>query len=297
MKLSTIAGVLHSATLDQIRDGEFESIGLVSHETEGLLVFIEDERYLPELVASANIRCVLSTPDLAAKIPASLGLLTAGTPRAAFYRLHEHLATTDFYGPSFPTVIAKSARVHPRAYVAERNVRIGPGCIVEPNATILERAVLEEGVIVRAGAVVAGEGFQHPVVDGAILAVAHMGGARLEQGVELQHNTCVDRAVFGGFTVIGEDTKMDNHVHVAHNCRLGKRNRLAAATMIAGSVTTGDDVWFGPSCAISSGITIGARASITIGSVVTRDVADDARVTGNFAIDHERFIAHMKAIR
>jgi UDP-3-O-[3-hydroxymyristoyl] glucosamine N-acyltransferase len=67
--------------------------------------------------------------------------------------------------------------------------------------------------------------------------------------------------------------------------------------MIAGSVDIGEDVWIGPSAVISSGIRIGDRAAITLGSVVTRSVEAGKRVSGNFAIDHERFIQFLKSIR
>ena len=294
MKLSDIPSAIG---LDVVRDAELESLGFVSHELPRLLVFTENEKYVPEIVANANVTCVVTTSELASKVPAKLGVATAANPRLAFYALHAHLATTDFYWKPFKTEIAKSAKVHPRAYVADMNVRIGERCVVEPMATVLERTILGDDVILRAGVIVGGEGFQFNALDGKLVGVPHAGGALLERGVELQQGTCVSRSVFGGFTVVGEDTKTDNMVHIAHNVRLGKRNRLAACAMLAGSIVSGDDVWFGPACAISDGIKIGARASITIGAVVTRDVPEGATVSGNFAIDHQRFIAHMRAIR
>lgn len=283
------------------RDGDFASLGFVTYETDGLLVFVESAAYVPALAANERITAVLTTPELAVAVADTVpgaAVATAASPRAAFYGFHNFLATeTAFYWQDFPTEIDPTARVHPRAFVAERNVRIGPGCVVEPNATILERVLLAEGVVVRAGCVLGGEGFQFAVLGGRLLPVKHVGGVRLDDGVELQATTCVDLAIFGGFTVVGEETKTDNRVHIAHNCRLGRRNRLAAATMLAGSVVTGDDVWFGPSCAVSDGVRIGEGASITIGAVVTRDVPAGQKVSGNFAIDHDRFMTHIKAIR
>ncbi len=67
--------------------------------------------------------------------------------------------------------------------------------------------------------------------------------------------------------------------------------------MVAGSAKIGDDVWIGPSASVSSGVEIGDGASITLGSVVTKNVAPGQRVTGNFAIDHDKFIAFLKTIR
>ncbi|MCA9588843.1 MAG: UDP-3-O-(3-hydroxymyristoyl)glucosamine N-acyltransferase [Myxococcales bacterium] len=294
MKLSDVPAEIG---LEIVRDGSFESVGFVTYTTSQLLVFTESEKYLADLAANKEISCVITTAELAPKLPPHVGVAVAKSPRGAFYALHNKLAETEFYWKPFRTEIAASARVHPRAYVAEWNVRIGERCVVEPHATVLERAVLEDDVVLRAGVIVAGEGFQFAQVDGKLLPVVHVGGVRLERGVELQNGTCVDRAIFGGFTVVGEETKTDNMVHIAHNCRLGKRNRLAACAMLAGSIVSGDDVWFGPACAVSDGVKIGSRASLTIGAVVTRDVGEDQRVSGNFAIDHGRFLTHMRAIR
>jgi len=97
--------------------------------------------------------------------------------------------------------------------------------------------------------------------------------------------------------VVGDDTKTDNFVHIAHNVHLGRGCFLAAHAMVAGSVTMGDEVWIGPSAAISSEITIGSKANITIGAVVTRNVEPGQKVSGNFAIDHTRYMAFLKTIR
>ena len=294
MKLADISSVAGTSV---IRDGEFASLGLIAYETAGLLVFVESANYLNDLAANARIGCVITTSELAGNIPGSLGVATTTKPREAFYTLHNHLAQTEFYGKRFASEVSTTARVHPRAYVAEHNVRIGDNCVVEPNATIHEGAVLDEGVIVRSGAIIGSEGFQFTRLGDRLLAVAHAGGVRLERGVEIQSCTCVDRALFGGFTIIGEDSKIDNLVHIAHNVRLGKRNLVVAGAMIAGSVISGDDVWFGPQCAISNGLTVGSRATITVGAVVTKNVEEGTRVSGNFAVDHARFLMHMRAIR
>jgi len=294
MNLQSVAA---RAGIEVVRDGGFESLGLLSYDTPAMLVFLEDEQYLPQLLENQHVSAVVARPGLADRVPKRVALGLSPEPRRAFFALHRELASGDFYGKRFPTEIAKSARVHPRAFVAEHNVRIGEHCVVEPNATIMENSILADGVIVRAGAVIGSEGFQFSSVGGQMLSVTHAGGVRLERGVEVQSNACVDRAVFGGFTVVGEDTKIDNLVHIAHNVRLGKRNRVVAGAMVGGSVRTGNDVWVGPMASISSEITVGDGAFITLGAVVTRDVLAGERVTGNFAIDHEKFIRFLKSIR
>lgn len=295
MYLSEVTGV---SGIEILRDATFESLGFVSTDTPQLLVFIEAAKYLPELLRNPLVSAVLATPELAERIPPHLGVMLADSPRTAFYALHNRLAEIDFYGAPFASTIDASARVHPRAFVAETGVRIGARCVIEPHATVLTGSVLCDDVIIRAGAVIGGEGFQFAVeADRQILAVAHAGGVWLQSGVEVQHNTVIDKAVFGGYTFIGANCKIDNLVHIAHAVRLGQRNRVVAGAMIAGSVIAGDDVWFGPMCAVSNGVKVGAGANISLGAVVTRDVEPGQRVSGNFAIDHGKLISHLRTIR
>jgi UDP-3-O-[3-hydroxymyristoyl] glucosamine N-acyltransferase len=281
-----------------VRNGEFQSLGLVTYKTSRLLVYLEHEQYLPKLLENPNISCVITTEDLAKNLPSQLGLAIVDDPRKTFYEIHARLdASTDFYWKSFPTEISPDAQIHPQALIANNNVRIGRGTVVEAGVTLLERSIICNDVVLRAGCTIGSQGFEFKRIGDRILPVAHAGGIRICDRVEIQANCALSRSVFGGFTEIGEDTKLDNLVHIAHNVRIGKRCLLAACAMIAGSVTIGDDVWIGPGASISSEVTIGDRASITIGSVVTKDVAPGQRVTGNFAIDHDKFIAFLKSIR
>jgi UDP-3-O-[3-hydroxymyristoyl] glucosamine N-acyltransferase len=281
-----------------LRDGPFASLGLITHSGDDMLVFLESERYLDGVLRHPSIRCVITTAALADRLPARLDVAISQTPRRDFFKFHNHLAErTDFYWRDFPTEIAPDAIINPTAHIAERNVRIGRRTAIEPHVTVLPHTILGDDVILRAGCVIGSQGFEFKRLGGEILPVAHAGGVRLYDRVEIQANSSIDRSIFGGFTEVGEDTKFDNLVHVAHNVKIGKRCLLAAHAMVAGSVVIGDDVWIGPSAAISSEITIGDRANITLGSVVTRDVAADQHVTGNFAIDHEKFIAFLRTIR
>jgi UDP-3-O-[3-hydroxymyristoyl] glucosamine N-acyltransferase len=295
MRLSQVAG---PAQVVVERDAEFQSLGFVSSTLPALLVYLGDARFLREALGNDSVAAVIASPALAPEIPAHLGLAVAEAPMQAFYAVHHHLATrTAFYWQDFETEIDATARVHPAAYVAPRNVRIGPGTVVEPGARVLERSIVGAEVVLRAGCVVGSEGFEFKRIGGQVRPVVHAGGARLGDRVEVQANSAISRAVFGGFTSLGDDTKLDNLVHVAHGVTIGTRCLLAASAMIAGSVVMGDDVWVGPGSSISSGVRIGDGASITIGSVVTRDVAAGERVTGNFAIPHSRFLAFLRTIR
>ncbi len=281
-----------------LRDGNFESVGLVTYQTLRMFSFLDDEHFLPTVLQNQAISCVVTKERFVEQLPHNLGILVTNQPKRVFFEIHNYLAEkTELYWKSFSSKISPDANIHPNAYVSPKDVKIGPGTLVEPHATILERTTIEDDVIVRAGAVIGCQGYEFKHLGNHIMPVAHAGGVWIHPRVEIQGNTVVDRAVFGGFTEIGEETKIDNLVHVAHNVRIGKRCRIVALAMLGGSVTIGDDAWIGPSAVISSEVSIGNGAFVTLGSVVTRNVADDQRVTGNWAIDHEKFTAFMRSIR
>jgi UDP-3-O-[3-hydroxymyristoyl] glucosamine N-acyltransferase len=263
-----------------------------------MLVFLESEKYLARFFQNPYIVGVVTTPVISSALPERYGVAVSDHPRKAFFTFHNYLATkTDFYWKDFPSQISENAIIHPNAYVAPRNVRIGRGTVIEPGVTVLERSIIGEDVILRAGCTVGSQGFYLGRIEGEVFSIAHAGGVKIHDRVEVQANSAISRSVFHEYTELGEDTKLDNLVHIAHNSKIGARCLLAANAMVAGSVTIGDDVWIGPGASISNEITIGDGARITIGSVVTRDVAPGQSVSGNFAIEHDKFIAFLKTIR
>jgi len=296
MNLSQLLEIISGCKL--VRESEFTNLGLVSYNTLNLLVFIENEKYLSALEANNYVTAVITTEVLAERIPAQMGILIADNPRKVFYSLHNHLATnTDFYWRDFDTIIEAGAKVHPKSFIAEKNVHIGENTVIEPGVAVMERTIIGNNSIIRAGSVIGSPGFEFSRVPEGILSIEHAGGVKIGNDVEIQANCCVNCSVFGGFTTIGNETKLGNLVYIDHNSKIGNRCLIAASAMIAGSVTIGDDVWIGPGACVSSEVTIQKGASITIGAVVTRNVNEHQRVSGNFAIDHDKFIAFLKTIR
>lgn len=277
------------------RDGEFATLGLIGRPVEGMLTFVESDELLTELPPAA--RCVITTSALASRVPADVGLAIAATPRRSFYVAHNALAASGFYRPARSTVVAADASVHPTAYVEPTGVEIGPGARIGAQAAVLAGSIVGRDAIVGPGSVVGGDGFEFKRFGDEILRIEHAGEVVLGDRVEIQANCTIDRGLFRDVTRLGNDTKLDNLVHIAHNCVIGERCLIAACAMVAGSVHLGDDVWIGPGAAISNQLTIADRASVSIGAVVTRDVGPGERVSGNFAIDHDRFLSFLRTIR
>jgi acetyltransferase-like isoleucine patch superfamily enzyme len=279
------------------RETAVHTLGLLVDRRRGVLAPFYDSAFLPRLQANAGIAMVLTTPELYPLVPEDRGVALCAEPLEAFYRLHCALFETGFYRIRFAHGIAADARIHPTAAIADHDVQIGSGVVIGANAVIEAGTCIGDHAVVGPGTVVGAEGFEIRRVDGKRLIVPHGGGVRLGAGVTIQANSAIDRALFGGFTEIGEATFIDNLVHVAHAVTIGKRGRIAAGACVGGSTLIGDDVVVGPGAVISSSLCIGDRARITLGAVVTLDVPADAHVSGNFAIAHQRLLAHLKTIR
>jgi UDP-3-O-[3-hydroxymyristoyl] glucosamine N-acyltransferase len=287
------AAALISAHVE--RDGEFEDLGLIGPYARSCLVYAVDEHAVAKL-AERPAAAVVTTVVLAPRVPNRIGVILSEAPERDFYTIHHALLTrTPFYWTDFPTVIDASARIHERAYVAPRNVRIGRRVVIEPHVTVLERVSIGDDSVVRAGTVLGSEGFEFkgPAMRQGRASraardygsrtepVPHAGSVRIGARVEIQASCAIDLSLFKAPTSIDDDTKLDNLVHVAHSVRIGRNCLIAASTMIAGSTTIGDDVWIGPGSVISSGLTIGDRAAIVIGSTITRDVEAGTRIASD----------------
>jgi UDP-3-O-[3-hydroxymyristoyl] glucosamine N-acyltransferase len=133
--------------------------------------------------------------------------------------------------------------------------------------TVYDNTQIGSHVIIHASTVVGSDGFGYTFVDGQHLKVPHLGQVVIEDHVEIGANTAIDRATIGA-TVIGEGTKIDNLVQVAHSVKLGKNNILCGFTGIAGSTKTGNNVIFAANVGVSDhvriddNVVLGARAGV-----------------------------------
>ncbi|MDI9819792.1 MULTISPECIES: UDP-3-O-(3-hydroxymyristoyl)glucosamine N-acyltransferase [unclassified Legionella] len=147
------------------------------------------------------------------------------------------------------------------------NVKIGADTTIHPHVTIYDQCQIGSQVCVHASSVIGSDGFGYTYVDNKHLKVPHVGHVIIEDNVEIGANTVIDRATLGA-TIIGEGTKIDNLVQIAHSVKLGKHNILCAFTGIAGSTTSGNNVIFAANVGVSDHVRIddevilGARAGV-----------------------------------
>lgn len=139
-----------------------------------------------------------------------------------------------------------------------QEVTIGKGTTIHPHVTLYDHSQIGQRVTIHASTVIGSDGFGYTFADGKHLKVPHLGSVIIEDEVEIGANTAIDRATMGA-TVIGEGTKIDNLVQVAHSVKLGKHNILCAFTGIAGSSTSGNNVIFAANVGVSDHVRIDDR--------------------------------------
>lgn len=272
--------------LDVTQDGEFNQLGLLATNSgEKILSFLEKEDYISDLQSNKSITCIIIRKDLLSKINYELfGVIVSENPRELFFSIHHALLmNTDFYGEKKDCQIAPSAKVHPSAHIAQKNVFIGENTEIGPNVVITENVEIANNVIIGPNTVIGGDGFECFRSGNSIINVKHAGGVFIGQHVSIHSNVCIDKGLFKNRTIIEEYCSIDNFVHIAHNVKIGKRTRVAAMAMIAGRTIIGDDVWIGPNVLVTNGITIGNRCNLLLGSIVTKSVQDEKTVLWKIA--------------
>lgn len=296
MKLSEICSLLEDVKI--LSDGEFSSLGLaVSKCDEELLSFVESEKYICGL--GENITCLITTDEIGKRFCDKFGIIVSKNPRMDYFKLHNKLSSDKVYTrKSYCTTIGEGCSISPTASISDRNVTIGKNVKIEEFVVIRENTVIGDNSIIRAGCILGGEGFEYKRTDGIIMNVTHCGGVIVGANVEVQYNTCIDKALYTwDNTIVSDYSKIDNMVHLEHGVKVGERCLIASRTTVGGRTVIGSDSWIGLGAIISNGLTLGNKVSVSLGSVVTKNIEDGERLSGNFAINHDKFIDFIKSIR
>ena len=195
-----------------------------------------------------------------------------------------------FVGKNVKGTRGTNNSIHPSASIDASKVIIGNACIIKSRTVIQKNSKIGDGVIIGSGTIIGSEGYEIRRIGKELIPVVHVGGVTIHDNVVIGSKVCVDKALHSYDTEIFENTAIDNFTHVAHGVKIGKRCSIGASVMIGGKVIIGDDVVIEPRAVITDQISIGEKAHISMGAVVTKDVLPNQRVTGNFAIEHIKFL-------
>jgi UDP-3-O-[3-hydroxymyristoyl] glucosamine N-acyltransferase len=256
------------------------------------VTFAENEKYL-ELAESQDIGAILVGHNLRPSIKA---VIRVSAPRTAFAHLLAICRREQSLSPGVhPTaqidpaakvdpdarigayvvispdvVIGAGAKIHPFCFIGDRCI-LAEGVVLYPHVVIYQDVSVGKGTIVHSGSILGSEGFGY-AWDGAKRAkIPQVGKVEIGADVELGANVTVDRST-AGTTVIGNGTKVDNLVQVAHNVKIGEHCVIAAQTGISGSTTVGDRVVMGGNVGTNDHIRIASDVMLGGRSGVDRDI-------------------------
>ena len=280
------------------KDGEFDWLGLTAEDYEGkkVLTFLNDEKYYKEIENNKSITCIVTTDEVAQKIEKDkYGIIISNNPRKDFFELHNKLVKEDFYFTKRDNQISEKAYISEKANIGKYNIIIEDNIIIEAGVTIYENVTIRRGTTIKSGTILGADGFQYVRDREEIIKVEPAGELEIAENVVIHNNSVIDKGIFGK-TFIGENTKIYNLVHVAHDSKIGKNVFLTAGVIVCGRVKIGDNSYLGPNCTIKNGLFLDKNSKVSMGAVVTKNVKDNEVVTGNFAIPHEQFIKNLKKI-
>ena len=273
---------------------QIERIADLDHAREGEIAYVDNEK-LFAAAAESKASCLIVREGVEFS---DRTLIVVANPKLAFALVGAALHPPVRREPTIhPTaVVAETADIALTAYIGPNvcigeythvgaytrleagvvlgsHVIVGDDCVLHPNVVLYDSVTIGTRVILHAGVCLGADGFGYVRDDHGYQKFPQVGTVVIEDDVEIGAHTCVDRAALGR-TRIGRGTKLDNMVHVGHNCDIGQRVVIAAQTGISGSVVIEDDaviggqVGFGDHTRVQKGAVIGSKAGILPGKIV-----------------------------
>jgi UDP-3-O-[3-hydroxymyristoyl] glucosamine N-acyltransferase len=311
MRLADIATALNARLDNASPDTEITAVAGIEQAGPGQLTFVSNPKYNAAAKATSA-----SAVIVAENFPAiSTGMLRSNNPYLAWAKAIELF----YQPPSYAPAAHRTAAVHPKAKLG-KNAHIGPYVVIDEDVVIGDNAVLLAHVVIYRGVTIGNNFFAHAhavvrefcqlgdnvvLQNGAVVGTDGFGFAKDDEGhwhkiiqsgnvvieseVEIQANTCIDRASIGE-TRIGRGTKIDNLVQVGHSCTVGHDTLLISQVGLAGTTDVGNNVILAGQVGVSGHVKIGDGAIAIAQSGIPHDVPAGAMVSGAPAIDHRLWL-------
>lgn len=272
VRASELAKGLKLALVGQ--DVALERVTTLNAAADGSLCFSKGA-----LESALAVRALVVAPP--GSPPGSGAVIESETPRLTFARalqwLDEHAG---FRASETPGHIDSTAKVSPSAVLGE-GVRIGARSVVRHHAVIGDGVCIGEDCLIKSSAVVGEEGFGFERDEaGNPVRIPHLGSVVLGNRVEVGNFTTVCRGTLAN-TIVEDDAKIDDHVHIAHNVIVRRGAMIIACAEVSGGVEVGEYSWIGPNASVIQKVKLGERSLVGIGANVTKSVDKDTTVVGN----------------
>ncbi|CAM4405256.1 UDP-3-O-[3-hydroxymyristoyl] glucosamine N-acyltransferase [Acinetobacter dispersus] len=209
------------------------------------------------------------------------GYIISDKPRLDFIRALDYLSKEiGFSSYNYSSEIHPSVQIGQNV-VIERGCKIAEGVVIEHNVVIHAGTNIGKNSRIRSNSSIGSDGFGFErLADGTPLRFPHLGGVEIGENVEIGACTTVARGTLSN-TQIEDYVKIDNLVHIAHNCLIKRGAFIIACAEISGGVIVGENAWVAPNSCTHQKVSIGNGALVGLGAVITKDVPANMVYAGN----------------
>ena len=203
-------------------------------------------------------------------------------PETSFYKLHNLLTKSNIFYEDKMIInkISKTAKIH-STVILEENIKIGNNTVIGPYSIIKKNSIIGNNVIISSNVEIGTEGFQ-VIYDekNTPYLIKHVGGVKIDDNVSIGTNSTICNSLFEGNTKIGRNTKIDCHVHIAHNCEVGENTIIVDGSILLGTVRIKNNVWIGPNSVIMNKVIVEDNSFVGAASLVGKNVDKKTKVFG-----------------
>ncbi len=236
---------------------------------KGDIVFVDHPKYYDKALKSAASVILI---DKKVDCPKGKALLISDDPFRDFNKISQYFKPFQSANQSISITskIGKNTVIQPNVFVGN-HVTIGDNCVIHPNVTIYDHCIIGHNVTIHSGTVLGADAFYYKKRPEGFDKLISVGRVIIEDKVDIGANCTIDKGVTGN-TIIGEGTKLDNLIQIAHDTVIGKKCLIASLTAIAGCTIIEDEVTIWGQCGIVSGITIGKKAVLMAQAGVSKSI-------------------------
>ena len=296
----TIEEIAEYIGLDYQNDKEIIGLNTLTDSNENELTFLENKKYISDL-KNTKAAAVLITKENISEVPSGTIALICEEPYLMLARISKLFAPNVVEVDGEKPLVGGGTKVMPNVYIGKNsvvgsdctimagafigdNVIIGNNTIIYPNVTVYRDCTIGNDCIIHAGSVIGSDGFGFAnTKDGKYIKIYQNGNVAIGNDVEIGANTTIDRAVFKS-TIIEDGVRIDNLVHIGHNCKIGRGSILVAQVGISGSTILNAYVVMGGQSATAGHLEIAPFTTIAARGGVTKSITEPKKSWAGFPL-------------
>ena len=303
----TLQEIVEFIGLNNQDEIEITGLNTLLDSNENQLTFLENKKYINDL-KNTKAAAVLVTKENVSEVPSGTIALVCDEPYLNLAKISKLFAPNVIEMDGEKPIVGGRTKVMPNVYIGKDsvvgsdctimagafigdNVKIGNNTIIYPNVTVYRDCTIGNDCIIHAGTVIGSDGFGFAnTKDGKYIKIYQNGNVTIGNDVEIGANCAIDRAVFNS-TIIEDGVRIDNLVHIAHNCKIGRGSILVGQVGLAGSTILNAYVVMGGQSAAAGHLEIAPFTTIAARGGVTKSITEPKKSWAGFPLfEHKQWL-------